>query len=158
MSGRDEGQVVIEECARDELLARRDTRLLEQILDVVLNGVRRQHERLGDLRVRPALRDQGGHLALTRGYSISLEAQRGALRSARAFEDDRDLTAGRAVGRFLACTRAPASREGREREERRRRPLIGDDRAPQGVKEVVGGRGDELDVVARAEDDEPEYR
>jgi hypothetical protein len=31
----------------------------------------------------------------------------------------------------------------------------GEDRAPHGVEQAVGGRGDELDVVARAEDDEP---
>jgi len=45
---RDAREIVVEEDAGDELLARGDVGLLEQALDVVLDGVGRENEPVGD--------------------------------------------------------------------------------------------------------------
>src|SRR6202012_3262194 len=61
------GQVLVEEDAGDQLLARGDAELLEEALDVVADRVGREDEGLGDLRVAEPACDQRRHLALARG-------------------------------------------------------------------------------------------
>ena len=53
-----------DEDPRDQLLARGHAELLEEALDVVADGVGREDEGVGDLRVGQAAGDQGRHLAL----------------------------------------------------------------------------------------------
>src|SRR5206468_12892206 len=54
------GEVLVEEHPGDELLARSDADLVVEALGVVLDGVRREDQRLGDLATRqPACEERG---------------------------------------------------------------------------------------------------
>jgi hypothetical protein len=67
------GEVLVQEHAGDELLPRGDAELLVEALDVVIDGVRGQDERLGQLCSRQAAGQERGDLPLASGRAERLE-------------------------------------------------------------------------------------
>ena len=93
----------------------------EHAADVVLGGLRRDHEPLGDLGVRQARGDQPQHLPLARGELVALAARRGAAGGAELAQQRGGRGRRRAGAEALERV-ARRARGGRARAASRRRP------------------------------------
>ena len=99
---------------RGRLGAAAHAELREHASDVVLGGLRRDHEPVGDLGVRQPRRDQAQDLALARGELVALAAGRGAARDAELAQQRRRRGRRRARRRAPRRSRRRARRGERE--------------------------------------------
>lgn len=81
--------VVGEEDFGDEIAATADAGLIEDALEVLLNGVFRDRDVLGDLRGRAALQDQPGHVPLALDEPVGGHQERVDAGRVGRFNDDR---------------------------------------------------------------------
>jgi len=83
--------MLAEEERRGELAARAGAGLLEDRLQVVGDGVRRDRQPLGGLHRRSAPQHKLGHLLLARGEAVGLEQQRCDECRVRALDEHGDV-------------------------------------------------------------------
>ncbi len=98
----DLGEVLVEKHAGDELLAGSDADLVVEALGVVLDGVRREDQRLGDLDAREPACEERGDFTLAGGSAERLEADGCRAGRAGTLAPDRDAAVGHRTWRGTA--------------------------------------------------------
>jgi hypothetical protein len=109
------GCVLLDEHLRDELPPAAHADLLEDRLQMILNGVRLQEQRARDLVSRESLNDEPDHVALPLREAVGLDDQRRDLRRPRRLDDHgrssrRAAVEERAVQDEPVCGELPSGR------------------------------------------------